>query len=326
MFNWRVIGAALVAVAALATAWPTAGFAEDWPSRPVRFIVPFPAGGSTDIAARLISTYVSRNLGQQIFIENKSGANGNLGMEAAAKSTPDGYTFLVTGESVDSNPHVYRMTINALTDLTPVAQISRQPIVLAAHPSLGVKSVAELVELAKRKPGMDYATGSGVGSVQQMAVQWFAQIAGIELVQVAYRGGAQAMTDLLGGQVQLGSLGSSPLIPYYKEGSMILLAQSTETRSSSLPDVPTFQEAGIKGLVLDQWVGVFAPAKTPPAITARLAAEIGKALADPTVRESFQKVGLDPSDRTPEQFNEYVGTEDKKYERLVKELHINRLN
>ena len=169
MLSWRVIGAALVAASALATAWPTAGCAEDWPSRPVRFIVPFPAGGSTDIAARLISTYVSRGLGQQIFVENKSGANGNLGMEAAAKSAPDGYTFLVTGESVDSNPHVYRMTIDALKDLVPVAQISHQPIVLAAHPSLGVKSIAELVELAKRKPGLNYATGSGVGSAQQMA-------------------------------------------------------------------------------------------------------------------------------------------------------------
>jgi tripartite-type tricarboxylate transporter receptor subunit TctC len=311
---------AWVAAAALVTAatWPTTGFAEDWPSRPIRFIVPFPAGGSTDIATRLVSTYISKSLGQQIFVENRSGANGNIGMEAAAKSAPDGYTFLVTGESVDSNPHVYKMTIDALKDLVPIVQISHQPIVLAAHPSLGVKSIAELVALAKEKPGLNFATGSGIGSAQQMAVQWFAQIAGIELVQVAYRGGAQA----LGGQVKLGSLGSSPLIPYYKEGTLLMLAQSTEARSASLPDVPTFQEAGINGLVLDQWVGAFAPANTPPAITARLAAEILKALADPATQESFLKVGLDPATRTQEQFIEYVGTEDKKYERLVKELHI----
>jgi tripartite-type tricarboxylate transporter receptor subunit TctC len=179
-----------------------------------------------------------------------------------------------------------------------------------------------LVALAKQKPGLNYATGSGIGSSQQMVVQWFAQIAGIDLVQVSYRGGGQAITDLLGGQVQLGSLGSSPLIPYYKAGTLLLLAQSTETRSAGLPDVPTFQEAGITGLVLGQWVGAFAPAKTPPAITARLAAEIGKALADPAVRESFLKVGLDPATRTPEQFNAFIGAEDKKYERLAKELHI----
>jgi tripartite-type tricarboxylate transporter receptor subunit TctC len=315
---------AWVVAAALTTAanWPTAACAEEWPSRPIRFIVPFPAGGSTDIAARLVGSYISKSLGQQIFVENRSGANGNIGMEAAAKSAPDGYTFLVTGESVDSNPHVYKMTIDALKDLVPIIQISHQPIVLAAHPSLGVKSIAELVALAKTKPGLNYATGSGIGSAQQMAVQWFAQIAGIELVQVAYRGGAQAITDLLGGQVKLGSLGSAPLIPYYKEGTLLMLAQSTQARSASLPDVPTFEEAGIKGLVLDQWVGAFAPARTPPAITARLAAEIAKVLADPVTRESFLKVGLDPASRTPEQFIEYVGTEDKKYEQLVKELQI----
>jgi tripartite-type tricarboxylate transporter receptor subunit TctC len=322
MLRWRATALAAAAALAMAASWPTAGAAEDWPSRPIRFIVPFPAGGSTDIAARLVSTYVSKSLGQQIFVENRSGANGNIGMEAAAKSAPDGYTFLVTGESVDSNPHVYKMTIDALKDLVPIVQISHQPIVLAAHPSLGVKSIAELVALAKAKPGLNYATGSGIGSAQQMAVQWFAQIAGIELVQVAYRGGSQAITDLLGGQVKLGSLGSSPLIPYYNEGTLLMLAQSTEVRSASLPDVPTFQEAGIKGLVLDQWVGAFAPANTPPAITARLAAEIGKALADPTIHDSFLKVGLDTATRTQEQFIEYVGAEDKKYERLVKDLHI----
>jgi tripartite-type tricarboxylate transporter receptor subunit TctC len=320
--GWRAIGAILVAATALATAWPMPGCAEDWPSRPIRFIVPFAAGGSTDIVARIVGVYLSRSLGQQVYVENRSGANGNIGMEATVTSPPDGYTFLISGDSVTSNPHVYKMNVNVLRDLVPIIQISDQPVVLAAHPSLGVKSIAELVALARQRPGLNYATGSGIGSSQQMVVQWFAQIAGIDLVQVSYRGGGQAITDLLGGQVQLGSLGSSPLIPYYKAGTLLLLAQSTEARSASLPDVPTFQEAGITGLVLGQWVGVFAPAKTPPAITARLAAEIGKALADPAVRESFLEVGLDPATRTPEQFLEFIGAEDKKYERLAKELHI----
>lgn len=324
MFNWRIIGAALVAGAVLmmAATWPTAGSAEDWPSRPIRFIVPFPAGGSTDVVARIVAVYISRNLGQQVFVENRSGANGNIGMEAAAKSAPDGYTFLISGESVTSNPHVYKMNVDVLKDLVPVTQISHQPILLAAHPSLGVKSVAELVALAKKKPGLNYAIGGGVGSVQQMVVQWFAHIAGIDLVVVPYRGGATALTDLLGGQVQLGSLGPAPLIPHYRAGTLLLLAQSTETRSSNLPDVPTYEQAGIKGVVLEQWVAVFAPANTPSAITARLTAEISKAINDPEVRESFQKAGLDPATRTPEQFNEYVGTEYKKFERLVKELNI----
>jgi tripartite-type tricarboxylate transporter receptor subunit TctC len=322
MFGWRVLGAALMAAVALVTALPTAGSAEEWPSRPVRFIVPFPAGGSTDIVARTIAAFVSRDLGQQVYVENRSGANGNIGMEAAAASAPDGYTFLVTGESIASNPYVYKMNVDLIKGLIPVVQMSTQPIVLAAHPSLGVKSIAELVALAKQKPGLSYATGSGVGSQQHMVVQWFTQIAGIDLVQVPYRGGGAAITDLLGGQVQLGSLGSAPLIPYYKAGTLLMLAQSTGTRSPSLPDVPTFEEAGIKGLVLDQWVGVFAPAKTPPAITQRLAAEIGKALADPAIRDSFQKAGLDPATRSPQEFREYVGEESKKFERLVGELHI----
>jgi tripartite-type tricarboxylate transporter receptor subunit TctC len=214
------------------------------------------------------------------------------------------------------------MNIDVLKDLVPVVQLSHQPIVLAAHPSLGVKSIAELVALAKQQPGLSYATGSGVGSEQHMVVQWFAQIAGINLVQVPYRGGGQAITDLIGGHVKLGSLGSTPLIPYYKAGTLLLLAQSTEARSTSLPDIPTFQEAGIKGLVLDQWVGVFAPAKTPSAITARLGAEIRKALADSAVRERFQKSAQDPAGGTTEQFTQYVREEFEMYERLVRELHI----
>ena len=169
----------------------------------------------------------------------------------------------------------------------PIIQLSRQPIVLAAHPSLGVTSIAELIALAKKQPGLPYATGSGSGSPQHMAVQWFAQIAGIKLEQVPYRGGGQAINDLVGGHVKLGSLGSTPLMPHYKAGTLRLLAQTTKTRSPSLPDVPTYEEAGMKGLVLEQWLGVFAPAGTPPDIVNRLNSEINKALADPAVRKNF---------------------------------------
>jgi tripartite-type tricarboxylate transporter receptor subunit TctC len=318
MLNLRTVAAAL----AIMTAVPAIVSAQDWPNRPIRLIVPFPAGGSTDISARIVGEYLSRSLGQQVYVENKSGANGNIGIEAAATSAPDGYTFLVSTDSVTSNPHVYKMNIDVLKDLVPVVQLSHQPIVLAAHPSLGVKSIAELVALAKQQPGLSYATGSGVGSEQHMVVQWFAQIAGINLVQVPYRGGGQAITDLIGGHVKLGSLGSTPLIPYYKAGTLLLLAQSTEARSTSLPDIPTFQEAGIKGLVLDQWVGVFAPAKTPSVITARLGAEIRKALTDSAVRERFQKSAQDPAGGTTGQFTQYVREEFDMYERLVRELHI----
>jgi tripartite-type tricarboxylate transporter receptor subunit TctC len=314
---------ALIAILALVAAIPAVCTAQEWPNRPVRFIVPFPAGGSTDVAARVIGEHLSRVLRQQIVVENRTGANGNIGMEAAAKSPADGYTILVATDALSSNPHVYKMGIDPLKELVPVIQLSRQPMVLAAHPSLGVASLAELIALAKQQPGLRYATGSGVGSPQHMVVQWFAQIAGIKLEQVPYRGGAPAINDLLAGHVKLGSLGSTPLIPHYKAGTLRLLAQSMAARSTSLPDVPTFQEAGNRGLVLDQWLGVFVPAGTPPAIAMRLNAEVNKALADAAVRESFQQSGQEPVGGSTDQFSQLVRGEFDKYARLVKELNIN---
>jgi tripartite-type tricarboxylate transporter receptor subunit TctC len=310
-----------VGLLALLVAVSTSVAAQEWPSRPVRFIVPFPAGGSTDVAARLIGESLSRSLHQQIVVENKSGANGNIGIEAAAKSPPDGYTVLVASDAVSSNPHVYKMNLDPLKQLTPVIQLSRQPIVLAAHPSLGVASLAEVIALAKAQPGLRYATGSGVGA-QHMVVQWFASIAGIKLEQVPYRGGAPAINDLIAGHVKLGSLGSTPLISHYKAGALRLLAQSTEKRSPSLPEVPTYQEAGIKGLVLDQWLGVFVPADTPATIVTRLNAEINTALAESAIRDGFLQSAQEPVGGSAEAFSQLVRGDFATYARLVKELNI----
>ena len=299
-----------------------AASAQSYPARPIRFVVPFPAGGSTDVGARMIGEYLSRALGQQVFVENKTGANGNIGIETAVRSAPDGYTILVATDSVASNPHVFNSSFDPLKDLLPIIHLSRQPIVLAAHPALGVGTLAELVALAKQQPGLRYATGSGVGSPQHMAVQWFAQIAGIKLEQVPYRGGGQAINDLLGGHIKLGSLGSTPLIPHYKAGTLRLLAQTTKARSPSLPDVPTFEQAGMAGLVLDQWLGVFAPAGTPPGITAVLNETIGKALADPAVRKGFADSAQEPTGGSQDQFARIVRDDYAKFARLVKELNI----
>ena len=316
MYRLRMMAAALTMVAA------SPALADEWPNRPIRFVVCFPAGGSTDVAARVIGEYVSRSLGQRIYVENRGGANGNLGMEAAVKSAADGYTFLVCTDATTSNPHLYKMSVDVLKDLMPVMRLSRQPIVLAAHPSLGVRSLAELAALAKQEPRMRYVTGSGPGSPQHMVVQWFAQLTGIQLEQVSYRGGAPAITDLIAGHVKLGSLGSTPLIPHYKAGTLYLLAQSMDTRSATLPDVPTFEEAGMKGLVLDQWVGIFAPAGTPPAITARLGAEVRNALADSGVRERLLAAGQEPATGTMDDFRQFFHEEFDKYERLVRKLDI----
>lgn len=302
---------------------PCAAPAQDWPSRgPIRITVPFPAGGSTDLAARVVGEYLSREFGQQVVVENKSGANGNLGVESVAKSAPDGYTILVGTDSVSSNPHIYKMNIDTQKDLVPVIEVSRQPIALAAHPSLGIGSLAELTALAKQQPGTRYATGSGVGSPQHMVVQWYARLAGIKLEQVPYRGGGQAINDLIAGHIKLGSLGTTPLIPYYRAGTLKLLAQSMSSRSPALPNVPTFQEAGMKDLSVDQWIGVWVPAGTPSAIVVRLNAGINKALRDEKIRKSFTDQAQEPVGGTSEAFARLVRSDFEKYERLVKELNI----
>ena len=181
----------------------TAAAATDWPNRPVHFVVPFPAGGSTDVAARVVADYLTRALGQTVVVDNKSGANGNIGMEYVAKSAPDGYTVLIGTDAVSSNPHVYTMAFDPLQALVPVIELSRQPIALAAHPSLGVTTLAALTATAKQQSGMRFATGSGVGSLQAMVALWYAKIAGITLIQVPYRGGGEAINDLIAGHIQL---------------------------------------------------------------------------------------------------------------------------
>jgi tripartite-type tricarboxylate transporter receptor subunit TctC len=313
---------AFATLAMLAILAPSSADAQQWPSRPIQVIVPFAPGGSTDVAARLVGEYLSRALGQQVVIENKTGANGNLGIELASKAAPDGHTILIVPETIISNPHVYKVNYDPLKDFVPVVQISRQPVVLAAHPELGAKTIAELVTLAKRQPGMRFATGSGVGSQQHMVTMWFAKIAGIELEQVSYRGGGQAINDLIAGHVKLGTLGSTPLIPHYKAGKLFLLAQTTATRSPALPDVPTFEQAGIKGLVSEQWLGVFVPQGTPPAVVARLTAEIGKALAEPAIKKNLEDSAQEPIGGTADAFARLVREDFAKFEKLVKELNI----
>ncbi len=294
---------------------------DDWPSRAIRLIVPFPPGGSTDVGARLVGNFLTQALHTQVVVENRSGADGNIGMEAVATSAPDGSTVLVVTDQVASTAHIFHVNFDPLKAFVPVIQISRQPVVLAVHPSLGVSTLDEFIALARRQPGISFAT-SGVGSQQQMVAEWFAKIAGISLAHVPYRGGGQAITDLVAGHVKVASLGSSPLIPHYKAGAVRLLAQSTATRSPSLPDVPTYEEAGIKGLVLAQWLGVFVPARTPGGIVERLNVEINKALADVSIRENLLKAAQEPVGGSAAQFDKLFHDDYDKYARLVKELNI----
>ena len=311
----------LLILAAATLALPSTALA-DWPERPVHFIVPYPAGGASDVATRIVTNYVSGTLGRRIVVENRSGANGNIGIEYAAKSAPDGYTVLVVPQDLSSNPRVYKMTVDPLKALMPVVQILRQPMILAAHPSLGVGTLSELTALAKQQPGLPFGTGSGVGSSQAMVALWYAKLAGVTLKQVPYRGGAPAINDLIAGHVKLGSLGSTPLIPHYKAGTLKLLAQSTATRAPSLPNVPTFREEGFSELVLDQWIGVFVPTGTPEAIAERLNAAVNAALRDEGVRKGLADQAQEPVGGTAEAYARFVREESEKFGRLVKELNI----
>jgi len=300
----------------------SSAFAQVWPSKPIRWIVPFPPGGSTDIATRSVAERLTQTLRQAVVVENRSGATGTIGVEYAAKSPNDGYTLLSGSDSMTSAPHLYsKMAFDPLRDFAPVTQLTRQPVVLATHPSLGADSVAELVRQVKMKPGLAYAS-SGSGSPQNIVGEWFASLAGIKLTHVPYKGGGQAIADLIGGQVLLASLGPGPLMPHYRAGKLKLLAQSSASRSASLPEVPTYEEAGIKGLVLEQWFGVFVPAGTPKEIVVRLNAEIVQALVEPAIRARFAQSGLEPVGGTPEQFAAVVRADYQKYSRLVGELKI----
>jgi tripartite-type tricarboxylate transporter receptor subunit TctC len=313
-------GRTVLAVALFAFA--SGALAQPWPAKPIRWIVPFAPGGANDITARSVAERLMAAFGQPVVIENRSGAGGTIGMDYVAKSAPDGYTVLSSSDTLTLAPHLYtKVGFHPLRDFIPVTQLASQPVVIAAHPSLGVRSIAELVTLAKGQPGIAYGT-AGAGSQQQIAAEWFAKSAGIVLTHVPYKGGGQAVMDFVGGQVPLVSIGAAPLMPYHKAGRVRLLAQTTQTRSPHLPDIPTLVELGYAGVVIEQWQGVFLPAGTPKEIVARLNAEIVKALADPKVREFYSQNGLEPVGNTPAQFTEVVRVDYEKYGRLLPELRI----
>jgi tripartite-type tricarboxylate transporter receptor subunit TctC len=312
---------ALAAGAAALPAVSRIAMAQAYPTRPVRFIVPVPPGGSVDTATRFIAESMSRSFSQRVYVENRSGANGIIGTEAAVRSAPDGHTVLISPNVLMINPYAYKINFDPLKDLIPVIQLSRQPFVLAVHPSLGVNSLADLIALAKQQPGLRYANGGGI-TAPYMAVEWFARLAGVSFEPVQYRGGGPAILDLIAGHVKVGVTDSTSAIPHYRAGALRLLAQTTERRSPGLPDIPTFQEAGIKGLVINQWIGVFVPAGTPATIVDRLNGEIGKALADPAVRQHFLEADQEPVGGSRAQFARFVQEEYEEYGRLAKELNI----
>jgi tripartite-type tricarboxylate transporter receptor subunit TctC len=309
-------GAALAAPAVVRPAWSQA-----YPSKPIRVVVMLAAGGGTDFLARLTGETVSRAIGQQIVIENRTGAGGTIGIETVAKSPADGYTVLFSNDNIASAPHILKVNGDYNKDLVPVIFIARQPLVWAVHASLKINTLKEFIDTMRKSPGKGYAT-SGVGSNQHFLGEWFLKEAGIKLDHVPYRGAGQAVNDLIAAHVPIACLGPTSLMPHFENKTLRFLAQSSEARSPTLPDIPTFQEAGFKGMALDQWFGVFVPAGTPPDIIARLNAEFGKSLTDQKIRESMLKAANEPVGGTPERFATLVRNDSAKYERLAKELGI----
>ena len=320
-FVHAAAGTLLLGGAAARAQSPTPADAA-WPNRPVRFIVPLAAGGGLDFVARVVGDHMTREIGQQIFVENRTGAGGTIGIDTAIKASPDGYSVLLTNDNVAAAPHVLALNVDFLNDLLPVAMLGRQPQALAVHPSLTeVNTVGDLVALVKQKPGMGCAT-SGVGSNQHVLLEWFARQAGIKLDHVPYRGAGQAINDLLAGHVQVAFLGPTALLPHYKNEKLRLLAQSGETRSRSMPEVPTLQESGYPGVSLESWYAAFVPLGTPAPVITRMNDAINKALADGGTREHFLKSATEPVGGTPDELARAARADFNKYARLIKELNF----
>ena len=297
-------------------------FAQEagWPSKPIHFIVPLAPGGAIDFIARAFGEVMQRNAGQQIVVENRTGAGGTIGMDAAMKSPPDGYTVLITNDNAASAPHIMNLSYDYTKQLLPVCYLARQSQFLAVHSSLGVSTVKELVEYVKKNPGLGYAS-SGVGSNQHVAGEWFAKEAGIKIEHVPYRGAGQAINDLIAAHVKTAFLGPTALFPHYKAGTIKLVAHTGSKRSPILPEIPTLEESGYK-VVLDAWYAAFVPSGTPAGIVAKLNAEMNKALKDPKLLETFKAGIVEPVGGTPEEIGKIAQADSAKYARLVKELNI----
>jgi tripartite-type tricarboxylate transporter receptor subunit TctC len=283
--------------------------------------VPLAPGGAIDFVARQCGQILTGILGQQIVVENRTGAGGTLGMDSAMRSPPDGYTFLITNDNAASAPHILKLSYDYTKVLMPVIDIGHQPQVFAVHPSLGVNSVKEYVENAKAHPGVGFAS-SGVGSNQHVVGEWFAKEAGIKMEHVPYRGAGQAVTDLLAGHVKSAFLGPTALINHHRAGAIKIIAQTSAKRAPTLQDIPTLEESGYKGLVLEAWYAAFAPAGTPAEIIKQMNAAVQQSLADPKLLENFTKGSLEAIGGTPEALGKLAQADSEKYARLVKELNI----
>ena len=312
----------LASFAAVAQAQTAAGY----PAKSVRIVVPFAAGGNTDFTGRTIAAKLTENLGQQFLVDNRPGASTNIGSDMIVKSPPDGYNILLGGAANAINvAALAKVPFDLKRDLAPIVLCVKGANVLSIHPSLPAKNLKELIALAKTRPGqLNYGT-SGVASSNHMAGELFTYTAGIKLNHVPYKGNAPALTDLIGGHVEMIISGVPALIPHIKSGRIRSVAIGSLKRFAAIPEVPTFDEQGLKGYEASTWFGFMAPAKTPRDIITKLNVETNKILASKDIRERYQVEGLEPQGGSPEEFAKWIDKEIDLYVRLVKVANIPKL-
>lgn len=312
----------LLALAALLSGAGHWAVAQAYPARPIRLISPFAPGGPNDIIARFLAQRLAEPLGQSIVVDNRAGAGGNLGTDLVAKSTPDGYTLVMAGAgSLTINPHIGKVPYDTLRDFAPVTLVAIAPHVLAVHPAVPAKSVAELVQLAKAQPRkLNYASG-GVGSSTHLAGELFKVMGGVDIVHIAYKGTGPALADVLGGQVQIVFSGIPTVLPHARAGKLRALGTSMLQRVSALPEVPSIAET-LPGYEMNPWYGVLAPARTPRAIVRKLHDEIVRAASTPEFSASLTAQGATPVTNTPEAFSALLKDEMQKWGRLIRSAGI----
>jgi len=298
-------------------------FAQAWPAKPVRFIVPFPPGGSTDVAARTIAERLSRSFGQQVVVDNRGGGGGAIGTVEAARAAPDGYTLLFVADPVITLHLVVKnVQFDMQRDFSAVTQVTTQPIAVAVHASLPVASVKELIAYAKANPGKLSFAHSGTGSGQHMSGELLKKMAGIDMVHVPYKGGGPAVQDLVAGQVPLGVLGSTPLIPHHKSGRIRIIAFTSKERFAPMPEIPTLHESGLANFDTTQWLGILAPKGTPAEIISKVHVETAKALALPEVKERLAQAALQAVGGTPKEFDALIRADLERWTAIAKELKL----
>jgi tripartite-type tricarboxylate transporter receptor subunit TctC len=316
-FNQRLVWTALAAAL-----MPLRTRAQEWPTKPISLVVPFPAGGSNDVVARLVGESVRKRLGQSVLVDNKPGANGSLGVETTLRGAKDQHTFLVASDSVSLLPLFRNMNWDLTKTFTPIAVLSFQPIVVVTAPSSGLKTLQDLQSRAKGKPDQVSYASSGQGSIQHLVGELFSQNLGINLLHIPYKGGGQAVKDVISGQVSAAVLGAAAVLPHIKSGKLIALAVSTRRRSSILPDTPTLSESGAGDIDVPQWSALFAVEGTPAPIMAQMRRVVDESLADAGLKQQLLGLAMETVAMTPDAFQQRMVQDRERWAKLIKDRKI----